>query len=207
MSFPRVLSKANEITMKLKYIIVIALMIGFANACTKKTESNKHQHDTSESAQMPADTIKKSIPKEEHAQVGNAHVMIKYTAPAVRGRAIWGGLVPYGEVWVTGAHSATSIEIDKNFTVADKEISAGKYAMFTIPGQDRWVIILNKNWEQHLTDEYDQGDDLVRVEVTPQQLSDIQERLKYTVITESDTGGSIDIMWEKIKVSMPFKIK
>lgn len=79
--------------------------------------------------------------------------------------------------------------------------------MFTIPGQDRWVIILNKNWEQHLADEYDQGDDLVRIEVTPQQLPGIQERLKYTVIADGNTGGSIDILWEKIKVSMPFKIK
>ena len=66
---------------------------------------------------MQTDTIKTSIPKEEHAQIGGSDITIKYHAPGVRGGTIWGGLVPYGEVWVTGAHSATTFEIDRNFVV------------------------------------------------------------------------------------------
>ncbi|MBT1699284.1 DUF2911 domain-containing protein [Fulvivirgaceae bacterium PWU4] len=193
--------------MKLNILIALALIICIGSACTQKTGTSEHQHGTPASTEAPADTTKKSIPKETHAQVGNAHVMIKYHAPAVRGRTIWGGLVPYGEVWVTGAHSATSLEFDKDLIVADKAISAGKYALFTIPGQEKWTVIINRNWDQHLADEYDQKDDIIRLEVTPQQLPGVQERLKYTVVAHENTGGSIDIRWEKIKISMPFKIK
>ncbi len=133
--------------------------------------------------------------------------MIKYHAPAVRGRAIWGGLVPYGEVWVTGAHSATSFEIDKDFIVNGQEIPAGKYALFTIPDKENWTIVINKNWDQHLADEYDQKDDVVRVLVKPEQLGQIQERLKYTVLSNASSEGTIRISWEKVGVSLSFKVK
>lgn len=168
--------------MKLNILIVLALMISLGTACTKKAETNEHPRGKTAPIEIPADTIKKSIPKETHAQVGNAHVMIRYHAPAVRGRTIWGGLVPYGEVWVTGAHSATSLELDEDFIIADKMINAGKYALFTIPGQEKWTIIINRNWDQHLADKYDQKDDVIRLEVIPQQLSGVQERLKYAVV-------------------------
>jgi hypothetical protein len=165
------------------------------------------QHKNHSQSSVQTDTLKKSIPKEVHAQIGNAHVMIKYHAPTVRGRTIWGGLVPYGEVWVTGAHSATSLEIDRNFSVDEKEISAGKYALFTIPGKDKWTIIINKKWDQHLADEYDQKDDIARIEVMPEQLSHVQERLRYAVVSENGNNGVIEITWEKIKVRLPFQLK
>jgi hypothetical protein len=192
--------------MKTLFTVLIAVAI-FVSSCEPKKTTNEHQHDTTAPTIAEADMKKKSIPKEEHAQIGNAHVTIHYHAPGVRGRTIWGGLVPYGEVWVTGAHSATTFEIDKNFSVAGQEIPGGKYAIFTIPGQDKWTIIINKNWEQHLTDEYDQKDDVVRLEVTPEQTAEVQERLQYSIIPKDETSGSISIHWEKIKVSMPFEIK
>jgi hypothetical protein len=192
--------------MKTLFTLLIAVAI-FFSSCEPKKTTNEHQHDTNATATTKTDTTKKSIPKEEHAQIGNAHVMIHYHAPGVRGRTIWGGLVPYGEVWVTGAHSATTFEVDKTFSVAGKEIPAGKYAIFTIPGQDKWTIIINKNWEQHLADEYDQKEDVVRLEVTPKQTAENQERLKYSIIPKDETNGSISIHWEKIKVSMPFELK
>ena len=194
--------------MKLNLYHFTFLSVLFISACQGKKETNEHRHDgaSSESA-VPADTIKKSIPKEEHAQIGNAHVMIKYHAPAVRGRTIWGGLVPYGEVWVTGAHSATTFEIDKDFTVAGKDIPAGKYALFTIPGQDKWTVIINRNWDQHLADDYDEKEDVIRLDVSPEQKENIQERLKYTIIPDGDTKGEVSIRWEKIEISMPFQLK
>ena len=88
------------------------------------------QHEGHGQSTAPADTLKKSIPKEVHAQLGKAHVMIKYHDPDVRGRMIWGGLVTYDEVWVTGAHRSTSLEVDRTFIVDKKEIPAGKYALF-----------------------------------------------------------------------------
>jgi hypothetical protein len=90
----------------MKYIscIVFSVLL-FSAACRTEKENSAHQHSSEqEKEQAPADTIKKSIPKQEHAQLGKTHFTIKYHAPAVRGRTIWGGLVPYDEVWVTGAH-------------------------------------------------------------------------------------------------------
>lgn len=193
--------------MNLRYLLPIAVISILAACAGKKTET-EHAHDaTAQESQVQQDTIKKSIPKEEHAQVGTAHVMIKYHAPAVRGRTIWGGLVPYGDVWVTGAHSATSLEIDKDFLVNGVEIPAGKYAFFTIPNTETWTIIINKKWDQHLADEYDAKDDLVRLDVTPEQLQSVQERLKYTIVSEGEQRGNIQVSWEKIKVKLPFDLK
>lgn len=187
---------------------IVPLVLGIllvAFACNKKTEEAKHDHAVA-APQAQVDTVKKSIPKEEHVQVGSAHVMIKYHAPAVRGRNIWGGLVTLGEVWVTGAHSATSLETDKDLRINGQIIPAGKYALFTIPNQDQWTMIINKNWDQHLADEYDQKDDVLRMDVKPQLFDQVQERLKWSVIPANETSGSITMRWEKVKVEMPFEV-
>jgi hypothetical protein len=160
-----------------------------------------------EGHQVPAtsDTLKKSIAKELHAQVGKAHMMLRYYAPAVRGRVIWGGLVPYDEVWVTGAHSATTIQFDQALVIANETIPAGKYAVFTIPGKEKWTVIINKNWEQHLADEYDSKDDVVRAAVIP-EYGPVTERLGYGIINDGDSNGKITIAWEKVKISLPFQV-
>lgn len=167
------------------------------------SQSNTHQHQSS----TKVDTLnKKSIPQEEHAQIGDTHITILYTAPAVRGRMIWGGLVSYDEVWVTGAHKATSFESDRDFVIDKTKIPAGKYAMFTIPGKEKWIFILNKRWDQHLADDYNPAEDVVRLEVTPRALSTVQERLNYTITELSDTEAILSISWEKIKINIPLKL-
>ncbi|MHC2991549.1 hypothetical protein OB13_08120, partial [Pontibacter sp. HJ8] len=113
-------------------------------------------------AQAAPDTMKGSLKAEAHGQVGNAHILINYHSPAVRGRVIWGGLVAYNQVWVTGAHSATTLSTDTDITLGGKQLPAGKYALFTIPGQDEWTIIINRNWEQHLADDYSEDEDVLR---------------------------------------------
>ena len=151
------------------------------------------------------DTSQKSIPSETKKWIGNTDVKINYTAPAVRGRTIWGGLVPYDAVWVTGAHKATTLEVGKSFQVGDKVIPAGKYAIFTIPGKEEWTVIINKNWDQHLADEYSEKDDLQRIKVKPQQSEQITERLKYEIDQRGERIATIIISWEKLKV--PFDIE
>ena len=101
------------------------------------------------------------------AIINGDSVKIVYHSPGVRKRIIWGGLVPFDEVWVTGAHDATTLEIDKTFISRGKEIPAGKYAIFTIPGKNEWTVIINKQWKQHLASEYDEKDDIVRLKVKP----------------------------------------
>lgn len=179
-----------------------------AFSCQSKKESTDHtDHATHGEAEKveAVDTVKKSIPKEEHAMLGDAHITIKYHAPAVRGRQIWGGLVPYNEVWVTGAHRATSFEISKDFEINGMKIPAGKYALFTIPSEGKWTFIVNKNWDQHLADDYNQADDVLRLEVTPEILDTTKERLNYSV-TGNEAGGTISISWEKIELSIPFTL-
>jgi hypothetical protein len=191
--------------MNLKTILLSITTTAFLlSACNSKKESG---HDHPAANESAPDTVKKSIPKEEHAMVGNAHITIKYTAPAVRGRVIWGGLVALDQVWVTGAHRATSFEINKDFEVNGTRIGAGKYALFTIPGKGKWIFIINKKWDQHLADEYDQKDDVVRAEVNPETTDSVQERLNFTIQSDDATHAKIVFAWEKIKVTLPIDIK
>lgn len=152
------------------------------------------------------DTTKKSIKSMAYAIIGGDSIKIKYHSPGVRKRVIWGGLVPYDEVWVTGAHDATTLEMPKAFVVNGKEIPAGKYAFFTIPGKKEWIVVINKNWEQHLASEYDEKDDIVRVRVKPKK-NDHTERLQYFIEAANAHNGKIAVVWEKIKIEFPFTIK
>jgi len=151
------------------------------------------------------DTTRGSIPSVADLAIGKVRFRIGYYSPSVRGRVIWGGLVPYDQVWVTGAHSATAIELSVPVEVNGKEIKAGKYALFTIPSKDRWTIILNKNFEQHLTDDYSEKEDVVRLTV-PVTESPHHERLRYYWRQIDETNVEIIIVWEKIKVSFPLKL-
>ena len=192
----------------MKHIYTLAFIsLLIASACKAKKITAEQTHDHEQSLPSTADTVKKSIPKEEHALIGSSHITIKYYAPAVRGRQIWGGLVPYDEVWVTGAHRATSFEINKDFTIEGKVIKAGKYALFTIPGKERWIFIINKKWDQHLADDYNVSDDVIRVEVAPKVLNESLERLKYRIKPLANNAGELEIQWEKISLTIPFFIQ
>ena len=147
------------------------------------------------------DTSKKSIKCAAVGKIGGANIRINYYSPGVRGRIIWGGVVPMDEVWVTGAHAATNIEIDKPLVIGGKNFAAGTYAIFTIPSNGEWTFILNKNYQQHLTDEYDAKDDLVRLKIKPVITEQVTERLQYFI--EAD---KLVIAWEKIRLEVPVKI-
>jgi len=165
--------------------------------------SAQHNHQKT----AAPDTTKKSIAQSVHTEIGEAHMMIFYSAPAVRGRMIWGRLVAYGEVWVTGAHKATTWEFTNNIEINKTVIPAGKYAIFTIPGKEKWTFIVNKNWDQHLADEYNAKEDVLRVEVVPQVMALVQERLLYSITEEENHKGVLTIAWEKVKISIPFLVK
>lgn len=173
--------------------------------CCLMAQETKNIADVCYNPNLVKDTSKKSIKSMAIAVINGDSVKIKYHSPGVRNRIIWGGLVPYDEVWVTGAHDATTIEIDKPFVVDGNEIPAGKYAFFTIPGKKTWTILINKNWQQHLAMEYDAKDDIVRLKVNPVK-NEHTERLQY-FIEEGKKGSSIAVAWEKLKISFPFTIK
>lgn len=151
------------------------------------------------------DTTKKSIKSVAEGKIGEASIMINYYSPGVRKRIIWGGLVPFDEVWVTGAHDATTITFDKDILINNVKVPAGKYALFTIPGKEEWTVIINRHWKQHLASEYDEKDDIVRIRVKPQSVNQL-ERLQYFIEPGSNNKGEIAIAWEKIKISFPVTV-
>ena len=155
--------------------------------------------------QTEPDTLKGSLKAEAHGMIGDTHLTLQYHSPAVRGRMIWGGLVAFNQVWVTGAHSATNLTIDKDITIGGKPLPAGKYALFSIPGQDEWTIIINKNWEQHLADDYSEKEDVLRFTVKPDTTEQHQERLRYHFQSETDGKGALIISWEKLRLTLPIE--
>lgn len=154
------------------------------------------------------DTSKRSIKSKAYALYKNDSIVINYHSPGVRNRVIWGGLVPMGEVWVTGAHDATNIEFPMDVVINGVSISKGKYAIFTIPNREEWIFIINKNFKQHLAWDYDVKDDAVRVKVKPTIVKTVTERLQYFINTNSkNKSGAIAMAWDKLKISIPFQIK
>src|SRR5580704_1818688 len=96
------------------------------------------------------------------ATIGKAHVLVDYGRPSKRGRVIFGSLVPYGQVWRTGANAATTFVIDKDLTIGAQTVPAGTYTLYTLPSASNWLLIINKQTGQWGT-EYDQSQDLVRI--------------------------------------------
>lgn len=189
---------------------LMASMTLFMSACTSSSQETPPEQAAPVEQEVAAgstvaqqDTIKKSIPSQAQGTIGGANIKISYHSPGVKGRVIWGGLVTYDQVWVTGAHKATAVEFDKAVRIDGKEVAAGTYALFSIPGREEWTIILNKDYEQHLADDYDQQKDILRVKVRPEILEQHQERLTYEIKSTTATEGAITIVWEKILVSLP----
>lgn len=181
------------------YLLLLIVVTAFA---AKAQEQKKEE--VCYNPNLVKDTAKKSINSMAFAIVNGDSIKINYHSPGVRKRIIWGGLVPYDEVWVTGAHDATTLEMPKAFVVNGKEIAAGKYAFFTIPGKKEWTLIINKNWKQHLATEYDAKDDIIRIKVKPKK-NNHTERLQYFIETGKSETGRIAVAWEKIRVEFDFR--
>ncbi|RNI31809.1 DUF2911 domain-containing protein [Rufibacter immobilis] len=172
---------------------------------TSTAPQSKTEDAVTIAEQSEPDTLKGSLKAVALGKIGSVNLQINYHSPAVRNRVVWGGLVPYDQVWVTGAHSATSLQTDGPIILGGKKIPAGQYALFTLPGEQEWTVILNKKWEQHLADEYSEKEDVVRLSVQP-ETSQHQERLRYEIRPEGEKNGSILMRWEKLTVSIPISL-
>lgn len=138
-------------------------------------------------------------------RAGLTDITIEYSSPAVKGRPIWGALVPYGEVWRTGANLSTQLTFSKDVTVGDAAVPAGTYAFFAIPTATTWTLILNKDNKQWGSSDYKKELDVARVTVKPQAIP-LREHLSYQVTNFSDDAASVDLEWEKVRVSLPVKL-
>jgi len=186
---------------KIFWIFLTLLIFGCRNTKQNPT-GDQHQNHNMKVVTSTSKTL--SPEKYAMAIVGDAHIHIEYSAPSVRGRIIYGGLLAYGEVWQSGAHNATWIETNKDIIINENLLKAGKYGFFTIPNKDKWTIIFNENWNQHGKDEYDESEDVLRFDVTPKISEEITEQLIYQVEKINDQKGSISLSWEKVLVKFSF---
>ncbi len=135
--------------------------------------------------------------------IGVTKISVDYSAPAARDREIWGKLIPYGEMWRTGANSPTKVTFSTDVMVEGKKVEAGSYTLITIPTEDKWTVILNNDSKGNGVFSYLEEDDVIRVEVTPEK-AEMKEYLAYTIVAQSDMEAHLVMNWEKMRV--PIKI-
>jgi hypothetical protein len=146
-----------------------------------------------------------SPPATATGKVNGATITINYSSPGVKGRQIWGALVPYDQVWRAGANAATIFETDKDIKVEGKALKAGKYSLYAIPGAKEWTMIFNTQTGQWgvkndgSTSE-DPAKDALRVTVKPQKAKAMQERMQYVI----DKNG-FALVWENLSVPVSIK--
>ncbi|MGA3142524.1 MAG: DUF2911 domain-containing protein [Verrucomicrobiota bacterium] len=150
-------------------------------------------------APSPACTLKQ--------HVGLTDIEIVYSRPGVKGRPIFGGLVPYGQVWRTGANNATKITFSTPVKLNGAEIPAGTYALFTIPGETEWTIIINKGAAQWGAFQYNETNDLVRVKATPLKLAEPVETFTIEINDIRDESATLNLTWEKTRVPVKLEVE
>ena len=200
------------------YLLILALMLACNNDEKKAgfpesksadehsghaTVASEDYSDSVNNGFIKEDTLKGSPHRMAMATVNGNHVHIEYNSPGVKGREIWGGLVPFGKVWASGAHTASSVQFSRDVTINNKKIPAGHYAFFTIPGKEKWTVILNTRYDQHMADDYNEKEDVVRLDVKPEEHS-LTQRLTFNVNATSNNSGEITMQWEKLLIRVPF---
>ncbi|MEO7976427.1 DUF2911 domain-containing protein [Flavobacterium sp.] len=133
-------------------------------------------------------------------KIDSANITINYSSPSVKGRKIWGELVPYDKIWRAGANEATTIETDKDITIEGSKLPAGKYSFFVIPKENESVLIFNKIAKQSGTSNYNEKEDQLRVAVNQKISNSNAESLLYII-----NKNSIVLSWEKWDI--PFLVK
>lgn len=127
--------------------------------------------------------------------INGTSILINYSQPSVKGRTIGKDIAPYGKVWRTGANEATTFEINKDVKIEGKELKAGKYALFTIPDENEWVVIFNSVPEQWGAFRYDQSKDVLRVNVKQGKTKSLVEQMTF-----ANNNGKIALMWGDTQV-------
>jgi hypothetical protein len=135
--------------------------------------------------------------------IGLTDVTITYSRPSVKGRAIWGELVPYGKVWRTGANEATTIKFSDDVMINGQKLPAGTYSLHTIPDKDQWTVIFNNVADQWGSFNYDQTKDALRVTVKP-ETAPFTESMTFGVDNVTPDSGTVVLRWDKVAV--PFTV-
>ena len=156
---------------------------------------------TSLNSSAQQDKSKRPSPPAKVSQTltSGAEISIDYSRPSMRGRSMT-ELVPAGKVWRTGANEATVFETSKDVTIQGKKLPAGKYSLYTIPGDKEWTIIFNKTWNQWGTI-YKDAEDVLRVNVKPGKSDKFTEMMTFDI----SKNGQVSLNWANTKVG--FKVQ
>lgn len=161
-------------------------LLFIAAAVISTTQSCAQQEDKSKRPSPPATLT---------ASNKDVKIVIDYSQPAVKGRTMGKDIAPYGQVWRTGANEATTLEVNRDVKVEGQPLKAGKYALFTIPGETQWTLIFNKQPAQWGAFKYDEKQDALRVNVAPTKAPSFTERMTF-----AQKGDKIALMWGDTEV-------
>lgn len=194
-------------------MITLSLMVSNLFISCNQKEAEKPlgaKHDEEYAAKINDGTIIDneyigSAQRSDTAVAGPLSIQVDYGSPGVRNRVIWGELVPYDSVWVTGANIATSVRISKDVKIYGKLLPAGRYAFFTIPGHKEWTLIFNKDYNQHNSESYDEKKDVLRFSVVPDTLHKQVHRLTYDLNKLDEHTIGFAMSWEYLRIA--FKAK
>jgi hypothetical protein len=137
--------------------------------------------------------------------VGVTNLEVTYSRPGVKGRVIWGGLVPYDKPWRTGANDATGFKTSTEITFGGQKLPAGDYSLFTIPTASDWTVVLSKQTELWGTNNYDESQDVLRLTVQPTTGEHV-EWMRFTFENLSPSSADLVLRWEKLVVTVPIAI-
>ena len=147
-----------------------------------------------------------SPPAKADVSIGGKKITIDYSAPSIRGRKIMGGLVPFGEVWRTGANAATTLVTKAPLTIGDLAVPAGTYTIFTLPNEKEWTLIVNRQTGQWGS-EYDQSKDLGRVAMKLRKLEKPVETFVIAVVPGKGNEATLTLTWENTEASVAVAVK
>lgn len=139
--------------------------------------------------------------------VGLGEVTIEYSRPSKNGRVVMGDVVPFGEVWRTGANASSKITFTEDVTISGKELKAGTYSIYTIPKQDEWIVIFNKNLELWGSDGYQESEDAARILLKTAKTTELVETFTIQFSNLKPTQCNIDLMWENTRVTLDLSIQ
>lgn len=157
-------------------------------------------------AAQPALELPALSPKARVEQrVGVTDLAIDYSSPAVKGRKIWGELVPYDKVWRAGANQATKLVASRDFKFGTTAVKAGTYSLFMIPTKRAWSVMLNSDVSAGQNN-HDPKKDVAKLTVTPAKLAEPRERLTFVFSNTADDKTAIDLEWERVRIRIPIAI-
>jgi hypothetical protein len=146
-----------------------------------------------------------STPQFIKQDFGLSSIELSYSRPNVKGRQIFGDLVPFGKVWRTGANQATTITFGDDVMIGGTKVPAGKYGLLTIPGASDWSVIISKQLDVTAPDAYKQDQDLVRVSVSPQNLPYSIETMTFIFGNVTPSSCDLQLIWDKTLLTLPIK--